>query len=289
MLFVSSKDFLGPFRLVRMIRSGANVQIWEARAEGEKESCALKAIKIGQVKNKAEVEALKHEGAVGKTLKHPNVIKIYEYHSEFSQPFLHMELYPAKNLKQLIKDKHEAVKAHIDTIIRQCCESLIHLHSSGWIHCDVKPDNFLVSGKAEVKLIDFSIAKPVKQGFKLFGAKKIQGTRSYMAPEQIRGKKVDARTDVYGLGCMMFEMVAGRPPFSGMNSDQLLQKHLNSPPPTVKSANKRVRNEYSDLVGQMLAKDPEKRPQSIEEVLRQVSKSKALKASAKPKTDKPPE
>ena len=289
MLFVSSKDVIGPFQLLRQIRSGVTAQIWEVRHKGEKDRSAIKVLKFKERKNREEIEALKQEGIVGKSLKHPNVIEIYDFHGDLDQPLLHMELFPGKNLKQLLQSNHDAIKKHIDKIVRQCCESLVHLHSHQWVHCDLKPDNFLINEKVLVKLIDFSIAKPFKQGFKLFGSKKIQGTRSYMAPEQIRGKKVDVRTDIYGLGCVMHELVAGRPPFTGANSDQLLQKHLKSPPPSLQAADKRVRKEYAELVLRMLAKEPEKRPQSMDEILKAVSKSKVFRATVKPKTDQPPE
>lgn len=287
MLFVSAKDYIGPFQLFRMIRSGATAQIWEARLKGEENRSAIKVLKYKERKNRAEIEALKQEGLVGKSLKHPNVIEIYEFYPELDQPLLHMELYPGKNLKQLLQANHDAVKKHMDKIVRQCCESLLHLHSHQWVHCDIKPDNYLINEKVKVKLIDFSIAKPFKQGLKLFGSKKIQGTRSYMAPEQIRSKKVDARTDIYGLGCTLHELVAGRTPFTGASSDQLLQKHLKSPPPSLQSADKRVRKDFAELVLKMLAKDPKERPQSMEEVCKAVSKSRVFQATLKTKTDKP--
>ncbi len=275
------RDFLGPFRLIRLIRAGQTTQVWEARKEGETERCALKVILEGQKKNKKEIEALKHEANVGQDLDHANVIKIFEYFGNYAQPFLQMQLFNARNLKILLRDNIEAVHVNIGDIIRKSAEGLHHLHEKGWIHCDIKPDNYLVDEQGSVKLIDFSIAQPLKQGFKLFGSKKIQGTRSYMAPEQIRGKKLDRATDVYGFGCVMFELVARRPPFSGINSDDLLKKHLTAAPPGLQAVDRRVRAEFAELVQQMMAKDPKRRPGSMREVLTEFAKMRVFRAGTR--------
>ncbi len=278
------RDFIGPFRLIRLIRAGQTTAVWEARKEGEKERCALKVMLEKEKNNKREIEALKHEARVAEKLDHPNVIKIYGYFDDFGLPLIQMQLFHARNLKLELRDNHEAVHINVSDVIRKCADGLQHLHDNGWVHCDIKPDNFLVDEQGSVKVIDFSIARPMKPAFKLFGGRaKIQGTRSYMAPEQIRGKKVDARTDVYGFGCVMFEMIARRPPFSGLNSDELLRKHLHSPPPSLQAADRRVRIEFSDLISQMMAKEPDKRPQSMRAVLSLFEKMRVFRAGSRPK------
>lgn len=280
----SSRDFIGPFRLIRLIRSGQTTQVWEARRDGEKDRSALKVLLASEINNKREIEALKHEAKVAEELDHPNVIKIYGYFAEYGLPMIHMQLFHARNLKLELRDNHEAVHINVEDIIRKCAEGLHHLHEHGWVHCDIKPDNFLVDEQGSVKVIDFSIARPLKQGFKLFGSRnKIQGTRSYMSPEQIRGKKIDVRSDVYGFGCVMFEMIARRPPFSGLNSDELLQKHLSSPPPGLQAVDRRVRVEFSDLISQMMAKDPDQRPQSMKAVLAMFKEIRVFRAGMRPK------
>ena len=109
-----------------------------------------------------------------------------------------------------------------------------YLHEQGWIHRDIKPDNFLVNEEGDVKLIDFALAARERKGLgKLFGRTKVQGTRSYMAPEQIRGKGLDARTDIYSFGCMLYELVSGRLPFTGVSPEELLRKHLYAPIPVL--------------------------------------------------------
>src|SRR4029078_11422280 len=128
-------------------------------------------------------------------------------------------------------------------IIEQSAEALFYFNNEGWVHRDVKPDNFLVSDECFVKLIDFAISTRQKSGLSAmfsFGKKAVQGTRSYMSPEQIRNQNLDPRADVYSFGCVVFELISGQPPFTGTNADELLSKHLTAPIPNVQVYNDNV-------------------------------------------------
>lgn len=264
------RNFIGPYRLIRLIRSGNTTQVWEALKEGEKERVALKVLLQQHRKNKVEIEHLRHEANVGKELDHPSVIKIFEFYNQHGLPFLAMQLFNAKNLKIAMREIPEFVELNLKTIIRRCAEGLQHLHEKGWVHCDVKPDNFLADEQANVKLIDFSIAEKAKKGFSLFARKPktIRGTRSYMSPEQIRRKVVDARADMYGLGCVMFELLAGRTPFTAPTPDVLLSKHLRAPVPSLEACSY-ASSSFTKLVSRMLAKDPKDRPETMGDFLQE--------------------
>jgi serine/threonine protein kinase len=147
---------------------------------------------------------------------------------------------------------------------------LAYFNEQGWVHRDVKPDNFLVNLEGEVKLIDFALAKKPAGGLaKLFGRKsKIQGTRSYMSPEQIRGLPLDVRSDVYSFGCTIFHLVAGQLPFTGVSSNELLNKHLTAPAPTIQAYNRNITPEFSQLLQSMMSKRPESRPKDMNDFLR---------------------
>ena len=196
-----------------------------------------------------------------------------------------MELFNARNLKQELRERPEHLAYNAPNIIRRCASGLGHVNYKGYVHCDVKPDNFLVKATGEVKLIDFSIARKIRGGFGgLFGGKKkaIQGTRSYMSPEQIRGKKLDARSDIYGFGCVIFELLVGKPPFSAPGPNELLQKHLTSPPPTASVYNNRVSTELSALIQKMLSKEPNGRPENFLGFLDEFKKIPTYKAGMRP-------
>ena len=157
------RDFIGPFQLLRLIRSGTTTQVWEALRSGDKERIALKLLLKDFRKDKYEIGQLKHEALVGSTLDHPNVIKIFGYHDDQGYPLLAMQLFNARNLKIEMRESPEFIQPNISPIIRSCAMGLEHMHNQGWIHCDVKPDNFLADDEAHVKLIDFSIALKQKR------------------------------------------------------------------------------------------------------------------------------
>lgn len=281
----SGRDFLGPYRLIRLIRGGTSCQVWEAIKDPDPRRIAMKVLLEEKRKNKEEILQLKNEGLVGIGLDNPYVIKIFEFTTEHHLPFLAMELFNAKNLKQELRERPENLAFHAPDIIRQCALGLSYFNEQGYIHCDVKPDNFLVNAKGVVKLIDFSIAQKIKTGFGGFfgGRRAIQGTRSYMSPEQIRAKGLDARSDIYGFGCVVFELLCGKPPFSAVSPDDLLKKHLTSPPPSAAVHNSAVSAELSALIQRMLSKDKAKRPDSFRAFLAEFKGMSTFKAGMRPK------
>jgi serine/threonine protein kinase len=283
----TKRDFLGPFQLLRLIRSGTTTQVWEALRTSDRERVALKVLLREVRDNKAEVDALVNEAKVGKSLDHKNVIKIYDFQNEHGLPFISMELFNVRNLKIELRERPVEIAAKLSQIIQQCAEGLQHLHDRGWVHCDVKPDNFLVNEEGVVKLIDFSIAVPAKKGglAGLFGggrSRTIRGTRSYMAPEQIRRQPLDGRADIYGLGCVIFEMLSGRTPFTAPNPDELLKCHLSSAPPNLVAISGATQK-LANLVHKMMEKDPAKRPQSMLDFLGEFQMSGVFRPGKRPK------
>ncbi|MCA9263662.1 MAG: serine/threonine protein kinase [Planctomycetales bacterium] len=264
------KDHIGPYRLLRLIRVGKTAQVWEAINATEDERFALKVLLNDYCKDKAEIAALKHEYTVGRQLEDETVNRIHEFDISRGTPYIVMDLFDGPNIKQAQRQTPELIQRHMEAIILQGARGLGHMHSRGWAHRDVKPDNFLINDTGQVKLIDFSIAQRIKKGFgKLLAGKPkmVQGTRSYMAPEQIRGQSVDERADIYSFGCMIFELLAGRLPYTGTSSNDLLTKHLKAVVPSVVAFNDNITADFGKLIGRMMAKEADQRPQSMDEVL----------------------
>lgn len=280
-----SRDFLGPYRLARLIRQGSTCDVWEAVEESKQERFALKVLNGRFREDKTEIASLKFEYTVAKELTSPRIIRVLEYRVDSGTPFLVMELFSELNMKQALRRGPESLAFMLDKIVEQAAEGLYYLHTKGWIHRDIKPDNFLVSREGETKLIDFTIAEKKKTGLsKLFhrSGTTVQGTRSYMAPEQIQGKVCDERTDVYSFGCVLFEAVTGKPPYTGQTPNDLLTKHLNASIPSPIIHNDNVTPEFAALVKQMMAKKPSQRPPSMWEFLKVYRATQVFKKRPKP-------
>ena len=263
---------LGSLKLVSQLGLGRQCQIWEALDGTTRQRVAIKVIVPEAAKDPAQRKLLEHELKVAKSLAHPTVIRIDRLADDGGLPHLVMELFPHPNLKKQISEGVDALAPRLQRIVTETALALDHLHARGWIHRDVKPDNVLAASDGQVKLIDLAIAAP-KPGLlgRVFGSKgPVQGSPSYMAPEQSRGQTVDARADIYSFGCVIFELLAGKPPFSAPNSNDLLNKHVSATPPSIETLNRNATTSISKLIRQMLAKNAAERPASMQEVLKQL-------------------
>ena len=271
----AAAEMIGEYRLFHLIRAGATFEIWAVRHRSETEPYAMKLLMKGQKYTRQAVAELKHEFSVGKSLDHPAVIKTYDYGVAKQGAWLRMELFKKPNIKQqLVMAKQTPALKNLlayrmREILTQCAAGIAHMHEKGWVHRDIKPDNFLLSEDTQVKLIDFTIAsKPTGALGKLLGGKaKVQGTYSYMAPDQIRGAGVDPRDDIYSFGCMVHELMCGTLPFTANSPNELMQRHLKSKPPTLTVADPNIQPDFAAYVQRMLAKDRGDRPETMKEVM----------------------
>jgi serine/threonine-protein kinase len=286
------REFVGPYRMYHLIRAGALFEIWAVRPVAENTAYAMKWLPPGERHARSSAAELRHEFAVGKTLDHPAIIKTYDYGTGKDGTYLIMELFKTPNLKQQIHEGVQKLHWRLEVILDQAAASLDHMHEKGWVHRDVKPDNFLVAENNDVRLIDFNLSRKIKKGLgKMFGNKMtVQGTYSYMPPEQIRGQACDARTDVYSFGCMVYELISGKMPFTGTSPSELLNKHLRSKPSPLGMLEKNVQPEFAELVHRMLAKDPKDRPETLREFRRELKAGRCFHIKPQPPaTDSPHE
>jgi eukaryotic-like serine/threonine-protein kinase len=261
--------YLGPYRLLNVVHTGQNCHIWQAYDDAKDRMVGIKTLLDKYVKDREQVRFLRWEYAVGRTLKHPRIIEMFSLGIDRGTPYLVVEWFSAPNLKQRLNAGIEKIAYLLPKIVEHSAEALGYLHKMGWVHRDVKPDNFLVNDEGEIKLIDFALARKQRSRLMKFfsGRNKVQGTRSYMAPEQIRGRAQDLRADIYSFGCVLHELLAGKPPFTGISSNDLLMKHLRAPPPPLEAFNNNVTSEFAQLVRKCMAKNPAARPNTMEDFL----------------------
>ena len=278
------KEFVGPYRLFHLIRVGAVYEIWAVQPVGENVSYAMKWLPPGEKHTKQAVNDLKHEYNVGKALDHKSVITTYDFGTSKDGAYLTMELFKTPSLKQQISEGFERLHYRLEEILTGAALALEHMHKQGWTHRDVKPDNYLVNEENEVRLIDFTIARKIPKGLsKMFGGKApVQGTYSYMPPEQIRGKEVDARADIYSFGCMVYELMTGKLPFTATSPSELLNKHLKMRPPELSMLQKNIQPAFGKLVHRMLAKDPGDRPETLMEFYRELKAGRCFHIKPRP-------
>lgn len=262
---------LGPLTLVRQLGAGRHCQIWEAVDRTTGGRVAVKAVLPAMAADAVQRQLLAHELKVAKSLDHPTVIRIDRLCEE-RVPHLVMELFPHDDLKKQIAAGVTSLVPKLQRIVTETALALDHLHARGWVHRDFKPENVLAAADGQVKLIDLAIAAKAS-GFlgRFLGAKNPpMGTPSYMSPEQIRGEALDARSDIYAFGCVLFELIAGKPPYQAATVNDLLNKHVSAAVPAVSAVNPNATTTVTDLLRKMLAKKPADRPASMREVLKQL-------------------
>jgi serine/threonine protein kinase len=278
-----AEEVIGNYKLLNCIVTGQSSQVWEVVEVSSHRHFAMKLLLPEKAKDPESKRLLYHEARVGKKLAHPNVIRIVHVGQDKKNHYFCMEFFPAGSLKmRLMRKQHEFIKERAHNIFKQAATGLAYINASGWVHRDVKPDNMLVNSAGELRIIDFALAQPIEQNTffsRLFRRKgKVQGTRSYMSPEQIRGTPLDGRADVYSFGACAYEIVTGRPPFRGSSPQEILVKHITEKATTPQFYNPDVTDEFAQLLLRCLAKKPVDRPQSFHEVLKTLNACRIFKS-----------
>ncbi len=286
-----SQSFLGSYRLLAPIRTGRYTQVWAAIDDSAARYVALKLLLPEYRSSREQLRMMRHELDVGLQLRHPRCLGAFEMRDSKHGAHLLMDLFPGDNLRDVLKRRREDLIRQFASVVRQAAEGIAHLNAMGYIHLDIKPDNFMLSPEGEVRLIDFALARKIPTAWERFFWKQrqrtIQGTRSYLSPEQILREPVDLRTDVYSFGCTLFHLAAGVQPFTAATSDELLKKHLTAAPPNLALECPDAEPEFIDLVRRMMGKKPPERPRSVGEMLQQLATMRFFK-SQEPKNEPNP-
>lgn len=276
--------YLGPYRLLNVVHTGQIGQIWQAYDDGNQRFVGIKVLHDRFKRSREHIRYLRWEYKVARRVVHPCILEIFAYAVDRGTPYVAMEWFPAPNMKQRIQQGIGKMLHLVPKIIEQAASALAHFGRQGFVHRDIKPDNFLVADSGEVKLIDFALARRIRRGLwrLLPSGSKLQGTRTYMSPEQIRGEWLDERSDLYSFGCTLYELLTGKPPFTGSTQQELFSKHLKAPPPVLETIDSNITPEFAQLVRRCLAKDRRQRPGSAAEFLEELGKIKIFRITPRP-------
>jgi serine/threonine-protein kinase len=253
---------IGDFILEKEIGSGGTGEVWRARHQYLGNTVAIKAIHRHISQDSAFRARFLEEASVMAQLEHPHIVSVHNFFFLDGVPYLVMTYIEGGSLADLLQRHGRLPLDEVLAITRGIFEALNFAHSRGVIHRDVKPSNILVRPDKHAYLVDFGIALVMgKQRHTRFGTH--IGTPEYMSPEQIRPNGIDHRTDVYSFGCVLYEMLTGRPPFGSQDAGQpeydIMSDHLYKQPPSLREINHEVDEHIESVVLRALAKDPDQR------------------------------
>ncbi len=275
-------DRVGPYRLAGRLGVGGMGEVYRAHDERLERWVAVKHIRPGETDARSR-ERLRREARAVASLSHPAIVQVHDIVELPDGDWIVMELIQGRSLQDMI-DEGPLDASLAVTLGREIAEGLAEAHSKGIVHRDLKTENVMVTESGHAKILDFGLAKRVWQNrheasLSVQGA--ILGTGRAMSPEQVLGEEVDHRSDLFSLGTLLFETLTGRRPFVGSSLIITLAQVCTEEQPSARSLNQEVSQELSDLIDQLLQKDPLQRPQSSGEVVGSLIKI-AAKMSTEP-------
>jgi eukaryotic-like serine/threonine-protein kinase len=267
------------YRIVEQLGAGGMGVVYKAQDDRLDRAVALKLLPEKMAKQPQALERFRREARAASALNHPNICTIYDIGDDDGRAFIAMEFIEGETLRAHIHGK----PLPTDEVLRlgiQIAEALDAAHSQGIIHRDIKPANIFITKRGQAKVLDFGLAKLTSKGIatgdddstanpamvstSIVGL--ISGTPSYMSPEQVRGDDLDARTDIFSLGLLLYEMATGRQAFGGGTGGAIIEAVLTRPPTPVRSINVEIPPQLEEIINKALHKDREHRYQSAAEI-----------------------
>lgn len=268
------------YNVDEIIGKGAMGTVYKAFQAKDNRAVALKVLHTHLAADPESIKRFHYEARAASSLLHSNIVRIHDVGlSEAGQPYIVMELLDGITLSQFLKDRHYLRTHDALPIMRQACEALAEAHSHGVLHRDIKPANIMLCNRFGmdnfVLVLDFSIAKIIQKVSDVDSTTPgmIFGSPTYMSPERFMGKGGDFRSDIYAMGVIMFQMLAGRPPFKSSDIYTLMNEHISSPTPRVKDfrPDSDVPELLEDVIARALAKKPEDRQENMKKLLAEVN------------------
>jgi eukaryotic-like serine/threonine-protein kinase len=262
----TGSTFAGRYQVIEELGRGGMGRVYKVHDTELNEKVALKLLRLEVAADADTVERFRNELKSARHVAHKNVCRMFDIGRAEGVPYITMEYVPGEDLKRLIRKIGQMPAGRTVSIARQIAEGLAEAHAHGIVHRDLKPQNIMVDEGGNVRIMDFGIARSLeKKG--ITGAGIMIGTPEYMSPEQVEGKAVDARSDIYSLGIILYEMTTGRVPFEGDTPFTIGVKHKSEKPRDPRELNPAIPPDLGRLILRCLEKDKEKRFQSAGELI----------------------
>ena len=260
---------IGGYQILDLIGEGGQGAVYRAQDPASGQIVAVKVLSAS-ISDGEFLERFQREASILATIQHPNIIQVFDHGEENGQHYIVTE-FVTENLERILERGGKLPIQRAVAVTKQVAAALAVSHSSGITHRDIKPANVLITDSGDVKLIDFGIASAEVLS-KVTNANATVGTPLYMSPEQIQGEGVDSRTDIYSLGCVLYQMLTAEPPFNGKSDFDILNGHMNNEPPPLNDFLDEFPPELEETLLKSLAKDNENRFQSAEELITELEK-----------------
>ena len=259
---------VGHYKVLEKLGEGGMGVVYRAEDTTLKRMVALKFLPHHLTSNESEQARFIQEAQAASALNHPNVCVVYGLGREGDQQYIAMEFVEGKTLREKITAGSLSVKDALAYAL-QIGEALAEAHARGIVHRDVKAENIMVTAKNQIKVMDFGLAK-LKGSMKLTRTSSTVGTLAYMAPEQIQGGEVDARSDIFSFGIVLFEMLTGHTPFRGEHEAAMMYSILNEQPQLLAQYRNDCPPDLDRIILRALEKDPEDRYQHIDDMVSEI-------------------
>src|SRR6185503_8965591 len=231
---LAGRVFSNRYAIQREVAQGGMAEVYLAHDQLLDRPVALKALFPEYAREPSFVERFRREAQAAANLNHPNIVAIYDWGQQAGTYFIVMEYVEGRSLSEIIRTDGPLHPRRSAEITADVAAALGFAHRNGVVHRDVKPGNIIISPTGQVKVADFGIAQAITGGAEqqnLTQAGAVMGTATYFSPEQAQGKPVDPRSDLYSLGCVLFEMLTSRPPFSGDSPVAIAMQHVQQTAP----------------------------------------------------------